>query len=191
MRNYLVNCDLGMERKGNYERRKQMEAVFEPDPTQNFPNSSGNVAHELEITKDTLKCQFHSHNDDPPPDPTQSFQERMKVWGERRQQYAALYEAIPSALLLYRLICTFGPVKLDCEGNEGYKMVWYYVLNHKPTNTKIAFSEWKGSSGFHTTFHTYKQMPEELRNDLLALIEYLLSDECAHPYDGLTAGSVA
>jgi hypothetical protein len=179
-----------MERQANYDRRKLMEKAFEPDPEQNFPNSSGNVAHELEITRDTRKCQFHSHDDDPPT-PAGDITAKMSGWAARRETYASLYEAIPSALLLYRLICTFGPVKLDCEGNEGYKMVWYYVLNHKPTNTKIAFSEWKGASGFHTTFHTYKQMPEELRNDLLALIEYLLSDECAHPYDGLTAGSVA
>lgn len=186
MRDYLVNCALGIERNANYERRKEMENAFEPDPAQNFPNSSGNVAHELEIDRETLKCQFHSHDDDPP-----EVRADMGSWAKRRETYASLYETIPSALLLYRLICTFGSVKLDCEGNEGYKMVWYYVLNHKKTNTKIAFSEWKGASGFHTTFHTYKQMPEELRNDLLALIDYLLSDECGHPYDGLTAGSVA
>lgn len=185
--NYLVNCELVIDRNANYERREQMEAAFEPDPAQNFPDSSGNVAHELGIVKDTLKCQFHTYDDDPP---FPSMDERIKNIIERKKTYASLHEAIPSALLLYRLICTFGPVKLDCEGNKGYKMVWYYVLNHKPTNTKIAFSEWKGAAGFHTTFSTYKKMPEELRKDLLALIEYLLSDECAHPYDGLTAGSV-
>jgi len=180
-RNYLVNCDLYIDRTANYERRKKMEAAFEPDAAQEFPNHScGNVAHELQIDRKDLTCKFQKMGTGD-----------LKDWAKQREVVATLYEAIPSALLLYRLLCTFGPVKLDCEGNDGYKMVWHYVLNHKKTNTKFAFSEWKGASGFHTTFHTHEEMPEEFRNDLLSLIEYLLSNECGHPYDGLTAGSVA
>lgn len=176
--NYLVNCDYIQERNANYERRKAIEELFEPDPEQVFPNSSGNVAYELVIDRQTLKSEFLKSGG------LDSFTERM-------QKYAQLYQAIPAALLLYRLICTFGPVKLNCEGNAGYKMVWYYSLKHKKTNTPIVFDEWKGSSGFHTTFHTFTDMPEELQKDICALVDYLLSDECGHPYDGLVAGSVA
>lgn len=178
MSNYLVNCDYIQERNANYERRKAIEELFEPDPEQNFPNANGNVSHELVIDPETLKSKFLKANG------LEGLQERI-------QKYASLYQAIPAALLLYRLICTFGPVKLHCEGNEGYKMVWYYALKHKKTNTPIVFDEWKGSSGFHTSFHTFTEMPEELQKDICTLVDYLLSDECGHPYDGLVAGSVA
>jgi hypothetical protein len=49
MNNYLVNCDYIQERNANYERRKAIEELFEPDPEQNFPNANGNVSHELVI----------------------------------------------------------------------------------------------------------------------------------------------
>lgn len=172
--NYLVNCDYIQERNANYERRKVIEELFEPDPEQNFPNSTGNVSHELVINRLTLKSKFLKSD------------VYLKLPGNSQ-----LCQAIPAALLLYRLICTFGPVKLNCEGNEGYKMVWYYSLKHKKTNMPIVFDEWKGSSGFHTAFHTFADMPEEFQKDICVLIDYLLSDECGHPYDGLVAGSVA
>lgn len=174
---YLVNCDYVGERNANYERRKAIEVLFEPDPEQNFPNSSGNVSHELVIDPQTLKSKF--------------LKTGIEGLRERTEKYASLYQAIPSALLLYRLICTFGPVKLNCNGNEGYKMVWHYSLTHKNTNTPIVFSEWKGSSGFHMAFHTFTDMPEEVQKDICTLVDYLLSNECGHPYDGLVAGSVA
>jgi hypothetical protein len=165
------------ERNANYEKRKAIEELFEPDPEQNFPNgANGNISFELNVDRQTRKSEFLKSGN------LNSFTE---------QKYAQLYQAIPAALLLYRLICTFGPVKLNCEGNQGYKMVWYYSLKHKKTNTPIVFDEWKGSSGFHTTFHTFTDVPEELQKDICVLIDYLLSDECGHPYDGLVAGSVA
>ena len=172
-RNYLVNCDYIQERNANYERRKAIEELFEPDPEQNFPNgANGNVSHELGIDPNTLKSEFINEI-------------------ERIRKYASLYQAIPASLLLYRLICTFGPIKLHCEGNKGYKMVWYYALKHKKTNTPIVFDEWKGAAGFHTSFHSFTEMSEELQKDICTLVDYLLSDECGHPYDGLVAGSVA
>lgn len=178
-RNYLVNCDYIQERNANYEKRKVIEELFEPDPEQNFPNgANGNVSFELNIDRNTLKSEFKKTGD-------------LENLAVRLKKSAQLYEAIPAALLLYRLICTFGPVKLHCEGNEGYKMVWYYALKHKKTNTPIVFDEWKGSSGFHTSFHTFTEMSEELQKDICTLVDYLLSDECGHPYDGLVAGSVA
>lgn len=187
MSNYLVNCDYIQERNANYERRKAIEELFEPDPEQNFPNgANGNVSYELVIDLETLKSKFLKANG------LEGLQKsRLVIQEIGIQQYASLYQAIPAALLLYRLICTFGPVKLQCAGNEGYKMVWYYALKHKKTNTPIVFDEWKGSSGFHTSFYTFTEMSEELQKDICTLVDYLLSDECGHPYDGLVAGSVA
>lgn len=175
-RNYLVNCEYLQERNANYERREAIEELFEPDPEQNFPNGvNGNVSHELSIDPKTLKSEFQKFVS------IQDLTERTHK----------IDRAIPAALLLYRLICTFGPVNLHCEGNKGYKMVWYYALKHKKTNTPIVFDEWKGSSGFHTSFHTFTEMSEELQKDICTLVDYLLSNECGHPYDGLVAGSVA
>lgn len=55
----------------------------------------------------------------------------------------------------------------------------------------IVFDDWKGGSHFHTNFYSHTEMPKEVQKDICTLIDYLLSDGCAHPYDSLVAGSVA
>lgn len=93
MSNYLVNCEYVKDRQADYTRRNQLLTLFEVDLSQSFADgSSGNVAGELVIDRHTLRSKFS-----------------RKISRDDDERYAAFYEAIPAALLLYRLICTFGP----------------------------------------------------------------------------------
>lgn len=103
--------------------------------------------------------------------------------------YYGFYQAIPSALLLYRLGCVFdGEVHFD---REGYKAIWDFPLKHIKTGELVIFGEHKGGSSFWTRWVNVKDVPKEFLKDLKELIEYLVSDEVSHPYDGVVAGSVA
>jgi hypothetical protein len=98
------------------------------------------------------------------------------------------YRVISSHLLMYRLCATFfkAPKVFD-----GYKMIWNYNLEHKVTGKKFSFGEWKGGPGFWLNETESSQLPEDFRNDMIELINYLISDQCSHPYDGCTAGQIA
>ena len=171
---YLVNADYNHRRNANYELRDKINELFEPVEIP-LIGMNGNVAAEFAVNKETLTGKFG-----------------RIPWGDpAAKEVEYLYRAIPSCLLLYRLICTFGPTKLNCRGNEGYKMVWEYPLKHKETGEFVVFDEWKGGSTFHTRFYSTEDLPESYKNDLTTLINYLISNECAHPYDGVVAGSVA
>ena len=62
----------------------------------------------------------------------------------------------------------------------------------KSNGRSISFSEWKGQQGFGYLIETdSKKVNSELKTDLIELMNYLISNECAHPYDNLVAGSVA
>jgi hypothetical protein len=168
MENYLVNCQLYQERQGDYNLRKEINNLFQPTPNQAFPSGfNGNVHSQFRINQ-LGECSF-----------------------DRNNHPLFLYESIPAALLLYRTICTFPPITLHVNGNDGYKVPWHYSLLHLPSNEIVVLDEWKGAAGFHTRFFQYQDMPQSLQNDLIKLFNYLLSNKCAHPYDGCTAGMVA
>jgi len=92
------------------------------------------------------------------------------------------------ALLLYRLIATFfgNPV---CGDN--YKSIWDYNIIHKHSGKLLNFSEHKGAIVFWLPESRFTQLHHHFKNDLIELMTYLSSSECAHPYDNLVAGSVA
>ena len=39
--------------------------------------------------------------------------------------------------------------------------------------------------------YEHTKLPKEFKDDLIELMNYLVSNECAHPYDNLVAGGVA
>jgi hypothetical protein len=102
----------------------------------------------------------------------------------------SMFEVIPSSLLLYKLLCLY-KAKVHSEGPEGYKTVWSICLQHKKTKEILMFSEWKGAAGIWTRFYTQEELPQAYKEDLIELLNHLVSDNCLHPYDGLVAGSVA
>lgn len=165
---FSVNPEYTQERTGNYELRDKIATKWA-----NYDkrvDGCGNVNHDFYF--DTVKQTF-------------LFDSNPKH-GDTR--YISIYRIISPALLLYRLISTFfGNPK--CE--DGYKSIWEYNLLHKSSGRSISFSEWKGAAGFWLPETDSKKVNSELKADLIELMNYLISNECAHPYDNLVAGSVA
>lgn len=63
--------------------------------------------------------------------------------------------------------------------------------DYEKTGEIVIFGEHKAGSSFWTKFVNIKDVPKEFLKDLKELIEYLVSDEVSHPYDGVVAGSIA
>lgn len=164
---YLINCIMSQEREGDYSLSSTANELFEY--CEGRDDGHGNLCHHMIFDKDTKKASFikepHWLND------------------------IAIYRAIPSALLMYRLACLF-PGSIKTLGREGYKFVWQFSLKHKSSDCRVTFGEWKGGSLFWTIYD-YNDIPEQFKKDLEALLTILVSDRCPHPYDGLIAGGVA
>lgn len=164
---FSVNTAYTQERTGNYELRDKIAAKW--DNFSGFVEGCGNCCHEFYFDSNKQTFAFIT---DYPNDAT----------------LIPLYRIISPALLLYRLMATFF-CSPKCE--DGYKMIWHYNLKHKETGKAVSFSEWKGAAGFWVTDHTSTKLSNEFKKDLIELVNYLISNECAHPYDNLVAGSVA
>jgi hypothetical protein len=101
-----------------------------------------------------------------------------------------IHEVMPSALMLYRLLCLF-QCTVHSEGPEGYKLVWQVALKHQESGEVIVFREWKGGLSLGHRFPFGAKPSKAFMSDLTALLNLLASDQCPHPYDGTVAGSVA
>lgn len=155
------------ERTGNYE--KQTAIVDKWEYTKEWKGGNGNINHQIYFReKDGL------------------FFSEESLW--RDDNVLSTYKLISPALAMYRLVCMFFEAPICADG---YKMVWHYNLKHKSTGVTISFSEWKGAFGVWLEETSYKKLPHFLKEDLLEILGHLISDECAHPYDNLVAGSVA
>lgn len=163
------------DRNADYEWHARVTEVWSADENQS-PFGNGNLASHLIWTEDGSK--WVGSNERP-------------AWGSCQ----SMYQRISSELLLYRLACTF-PATVHLLGQAGYKAVWWVGVVHK-SGARVGFSEWKGASGFWSDFSSMDdprrgELPTpELLADLKDLIDYLVSDVCAHPYDGLVAGNIA
>lgn len=166
-RQFSVNPDYTQERTGNYELRNKIA-----DKWENYPkrvDGCGNVCSYF---------HFDVKN--------QSFMFAKNFLSN--ENYIPMYRMISPALLLYRLIATFfGSPK--CEDN--YKSIWEYNLLHKATGKSVSFSEWKGAIGFWLPDTNVEKVNKQLKADIIELMNYLVSNECTHPYDNLVAGSIA
>ncbi|KAK7424061.1 hypothetical protein QQX98_000671 [Neonectria punicea] len=99
---------------------------------------------------------------------------------------------ISSQLLLYRLIAMFGtPPKLPEEGSNTarYKTIWEYPLHWTAdqgrNKSTLWFRDWKGAASVHFSGS------EEASEAALKMLEWLVSDNVVHPYDGVLAGNQA
>lgn len=169
-RQFAVNPDYTQDRTGNYERRDKLNDKWEFFKGEMPSGYSGNVHSQFYF--DTQKQEFlfsdeRLYNDD---------------------NFIPMYRLMSPALFLYRLLATFfGSV--HCADN--YKSIWEYNIIHKHTGKVLSFSEHKGAIGFWLPEYSYTQLHHQFKNDLIELMAYLASNECAHPYDNLVAGSVA
>lgn len=172
MKNYLTNCEYIKERIADYDTRDTLRKMFVAAKDAELSDCNGNLAAHITFNKKTKVAKFN------------------KDWASSDDKYAAMYEAIPSALALYRL-CAFDAVEVQAHGPEGYKCVWSTALIHAQSGRIVFFGEHKGAFSFWTRVPEVEIKDKAFIKDLLSLLTYLVSDTCAHPYDGLVAGSVA
>ena len=74
---------------------------------------------------------------------------------------------------------------------DAYKSLWEYPLQHKETKEYLTLLEYKAGFTINAKFTKPEQLPESFAFDLLELLNFLVSDQIAHPYDGTLAGTVA
>jgi hypothetical protein len=167
---YLTNCDYShSERNADYKMANLAESLFEY--SEGWDGGRGNLCSHIIFNSKTKKAKF------------------VKEYWPRKESETSFCQAIPSALLMYRLSCLF-PGQIKTFGREAYKFVWQFNLKHRATGEMVCFGEWKGGALFWTNFD-YSNCPPLFKNDLEKLLTILVSDNCPHPYDGLVAGGVA
>lgn len=171
---YLTNCIFAQKRDADYKTLEELKKIFVPAKMSlaQRSGSDGNLAMHVKIDRETKRVSF------------------TKDWISSGEGVASLYEAIPSALALYRL-CTYDEVQVEAYGQEGYKCTWMTGLVHAPSGRLILFGEHKGAFSFWTHNSSEELKDKAFIKDLSSFLSYLIGDNFAHPYDGLVAGSVA
>jgi hypothetical protein len=173
-KNYLVQPDYLAERKADYETAEYLRGAFEVVSTNNLAGTCGNLASSMMVNKRTKKLETV---------------ERKAF--EDTPTHSALYEATPSCLFLYRLICIFQSPRIQIDGADGYKSVWEMAIKHRATGEIFGLGEHKAAVSFWSKHYQEKDVPKKAMKDFLKLMNLILSDKSPHPYDGVTAGSVA
>ena len=90
---------------------------------------------------------------------------------------------ISSQLLYYRLTIVFGMAPMG--DLDGYKVAWEVRLKHNDGGSVLSFMDYKGSSTVSFEGTT------DASEDALRLLNYLISSDCLHTYDGIVAGTIA
>lgn len=98
---------------------------------------------------------------------------------------------ISSSLALYRLMCIFGSPPIMPVRSELYKTLWEYPLKHRATGICLTLLDYKAGFTINTLFSDEKDLPSDFASDMLDLLNFLVSDQVTHPYDGTVAGTVA
>jgi len=182
MANYLVNPPYTQERLGNYERAKEITTKWTPI---NHNHTSTNSIIDSETSGNFMSSLVYLHFEDG----KFSFDPPTKQAMEDGTKLALptyLHHVISSALLLYRLNCLFVIWNIF-EDVPRYKTLWWIVVRHKKTGKHLMFGEYKGAAGLNYTC----PMKPSFKKDTLELLNFLVSNECPHPYDKTVAGSVA
>lgn len=96
---------------------------------------------------------------------------------------------IASSLALYRVMCLF--YKPPVVEKDAYKTLWEYPLQHRETKEYLTLLEYKASFTINTKYSKPESLPESFAFDVIELLNFLVSDQIAHPYDGTLAGTVA
>lgn len=169
-KDYLTNAKYLMARDADYKTLNDLKSKFSAIPFTEDWSGDGNLAQHVSFS---------------PKGKAKLNKDWLKKEGD-----VYLFEAIPSALALYRL-CAFDSVQVTAYGQDAYKVIWTTALCHTPSGRVVYFGEHKGAFSFWTTNYTEDIKDKAFTKDLLAFLTYLVSQRFAHPYDGLVAGSVA
>ena len=100
---------------------------------------------------------------------------------------------ISSAFLLYRLLSMGYTPNFPKHGFDqvAYKSLWSISLEHKQTGQNLNFYDYKGGWNIGTIYSELDEMPYDFKEDLLRLMNLLISNDLVHPYDLTVSGSVA
>ena len=100
-----------------------------------------------------------------------------------------LCNVISSALMMYRCgAMGFAP---HFNNTDSYKTLCSVSLKHKETGEHLVIQDYKAGIDLSTVFHNTEDMPVSYREDVLELLNFLVSGDVLHPYDLTVAGSVA
>ncbi|MEN9612254.1 MAG: hypothetical protein RLZZ628_3068 [Bacteroidota bacterium] len=100
-----------------------------------------------------------------------------------------VFEVMSAALVVYRLMCLFlEPPRIS---KDAYKTLWEYPLKHVATGNTFILLDYKASLSLSTKFSHCSEMPPDFAKDVLELLNFLVSNQVTHPYDGVLAGTVA
>lgn len=162
--------------KGNYEKLQEIQAKWGYISTTALSEYvNGNIAHQIRFNNsNTSNKGFEFVN----------FEESL----DNRRDYSFIEDIISTHLLMYRLICIFFSPPIT--GNW-YKSVWEYPIYHISTGKQLIFGEHKGASNFWLSEMSHTQLENSFKKDLIELLNFLISDQIPHPYDGCTAGQIA
>jgi hypothetical protein len=98
-----------------------------------------------------------------------------------------LHEMITSPLLHYRILATFGTPKETSERLDDYKSIWEVELYWTGDDGLSVLRIYDNKGGAAVQFYACQRASTSARQ----LIEWLISDNVPHPYDGVLAGTVA
>lgn len=176
---YLIQPDYLAERKADYKKGEKINKKWKPISQEEqykiCPKGViGNVGSDIMVNPKNGKIVFVN------------FGERAK-----HKDKIYLFQVISAALAMYRVVCMINNPIIQAEGANGYKMPWSISLKHEETGNILMFGEWKGGFGIWTSFHKAEDLPASFKKDMVEILNLLFSDKAPHPYDGVTAGSVA
>jgi hypothetical protein len=160
-----ADCALQNERRGNYEKQAGVAAKWLP--LKETRSGSANLEGAL------------------------FFDGRFTLVEARARDFAKglpLFAVISAPLGFYRLMCLFEAAPLV---ENGYKTMLAFPLYHVASGNYLEFNDYKGAFSVKTQFNEAVELPPDFAADLPELLNFLVSDEVAHPYDGKTAGFMA
>jgi hypothetical protein len=170
--NYLVQPQYYQERA---EDSILQDAIYEKWQLIDYQNIHANIAQHLWYNTDN-----------------QEFVLVEDIY-PRTGNYLMSNNVISSAFLLYRLMSMkFYPrFPQNGEEDECYKSIWGVSLKHKTSGQILNFNDYKAGWHLGMIYSRPSEMPSDFKEDVLQLLNFLISNQIVHPYDLTISGSVA
>jgi hypothetical protein len=167
--NYLIQPQLFGERLP--DKDKQLSIVNEWTQYPGFLGLANNLNYFLSYSLGE-KCFFFIEED--------QFKESGMY---------SMEETISSPLALYRLLAM--GFNLTPMEETPYKILWSVTLTHKETRELFQIRDYKGGVEIASTATSPDRLSPQVKQSILNFLNFLISDQVAHPYDLTKAGSVA
>lgn len=178
LQNYLINPPYDAPRLTDTQRQKAISQNWEY-ALETTPMHGTLATAALRFDLDTNRFIWND------------FSENRTLLFQSDRQLLGSFAVMSSAMMLYRLICVFVQSPTVGSHDDFYKSVWRFPLRHLPSGEFITLLDYKAGWTVNAMFTEVDQLPASLANDLLELLNFLISPDVSHPYDKTLAGSVA